>query len=271
MSNKQIYEKSGISAVLNFYGFSTMPFGKDISYDQIFISSSLKDAQSMLEMGCATEDILLVSGPIGCGKSVALRYFVHSLNTNMFLPVYITGNINSPSEFYKRILQALLVEPPFSPVKAKAAYAKAITDMSKKPVIVIDDAQDTRDCAMLCVKDMVNFDYDSKSRITFVLAGQPELRRMLSYSDFMAIRQRIKLDIVLRCLTLEETCAYVDHCLKISGRPSTVFSDNAKSEIFKRAEGIARRINKLCFKALILGAINGKEVIDSADIPVDDF
>jgi len=263
--------KSGISRVLDFYGFSTMPFGKNIPYAEIFPSRSLKDVFSMLEMGVVTEDILLVSGPIGCGKSVALRYFIHSLDTNTYLPVYITGNINSPSEFYKQVLQALLIDPPFSPIKAKALYFKSIYDMSKKPVVIIDDAQDMKDSSLLCIKDMVNFDSDSKSRISFVLSGQPELKIKISYSAFAAVRQRIKLDIVLKCLTLEETCAYVDHSLKICGRNSTVFSDNAKSEVYKKAEGIARRINKLCYKALILGAINKKEIIDSFDLPGEDL
>src|SRR4030042_3501025 len=108
--------KAGIFSVLDFYGFSTMPFGKNIPHTEIFPSIGLKDAFSMLDMGVVTEDILLVSGPIGCGKSVALRYFIHSLDTNSYLPVYITGNINSPSEFYKRILQALLIDPPFSSI-----------------------------------------------------------------------------------------------------------------------------------------------------------
>jgi len=128
-----------------------------------------------------------------------------------------------------------------------------------------------QDSAILSVKDMVNFESDSKCRITFILSGQPELKRLISYSAFIAIRQRIKLDIVLKSFSLEETCAYIDHSIMICGRPSAVFSDNAKSEIFKRACGVARRINRLCFKALILGAINKKEIIDSADVPVEEL
>ena len=136
-----IYEKSGIFRVLDFYGFSAIPFGKNIPNYDLFLSSGMRDAQSMLEMGVASEDILMVTGPIGCGKSAALRYFMYTLDPNAYLPVYMTGNINSPSEFYKRVLQALLINPPFSPIKTKAVYFKSISDMSKKPVVVVDDAE----------------------------------------------------------------------------------------------------------------------------------
>jgi type II secretory pathway predicted ATPase ExeA len=271
MASHFITEQSHIGRVLDFYGFSYMPFSKNVHKDEIFLAAGLKDAHIMLDMGVATEDILMISGPIGCGKSVALRYFMGSLDRNAYQPVYITGNVCSPSEFYKRVLSGLMIDPPFSPVKAKAVYFKSISDMSKKPVIVVDDAQDMRDSALLSIKDMVNFDADSKSRITFILSGQPELRLKLSFSMFSAIRQRIKLDISLKGLSLEETCAYIDHSLSICGRATGCFSDNAKSEIFKKAEGIARRINKLCFKSLIVGAINKREVIDSKDIPVEEF
>jgi MSHA biogenesis protein MshM len=112
---------------------------------------------------------------------------------------------------------------------------------------------------------------DSKNRITFVLVGQPELREKLSYALFASIRQRIKLNIALKGLSLEETCAYIDHHLKICGRPHSIFSDNAKGEIFKRSEGVARVINRICFKALIIGAIEKLDVIDSKDVPANDF
>jgi energy-coupling factor transporter ATP-binding protein EcfA2 len=40
----------------------------------------------MLSLGVESEDILLVSGPIGSGKSVALRSFIAALDPNRFSP-----------------------------------------------------------------------------------------------------------------------------------------------------------------------------------------
>jgi len=263
--------QSSIVQVLNFYGLSCMPFGKEIHSSDIFQTAALKDAYAMLELGVETEDILLLSGPIGCGKSVTIRYFISSLNSNLYVPVYIQGQIKSASDLCKMILKELLIDPPFSPAKVKALYSKSVMEMNKKPVIIIDDAQDLMDAPLLSIKALINFEQDSRNKVTVLLAGQPELKDRLSFSLFSSIRQRIKLDIFLNSMSLEETCRYIDHSLKICGRPSSVFSDNAKAEIYKISSGIPRVITRVCFKALIQGTIRKTEIIDSGDIPLDNF
>jgi type II secretory pathway predicted ATPase ExeA len=158
MPNITLTDKAKNTQILNFYGLACMPFSKNIATSEIFSSHGLADAGTMLELGVETEDILLLTGPIGCGKSVTLRHFISALDPNTYLPLYLTGNINSSAELYKRILTGLLIDPPFSPTKAKSLYFKAIAELSKKPVVIIDDAQDVRDTALLDLKSMINFE-----------------------------------------------------------------------------------------------------------------
>jgi len=54
--------------VMNFYGFARMPFDKDFESADAFPSPSLANAVAMLTFGVESEDILLVSGPIGSGN-----------------------------------------------------------------------------------------------------------------------------------------------------------------------------------------------------------
>ena len=136
-------------------------------------------------------------------------------------------------------------------------------------MIVIDDAQDTSTEALLMLKAMTNFEADSSHRITFILAGQPELATILQYSHFDALRARIRLSHTLVPMSLEETIGYIDHGLKIVNYAGSLFSDNAKIEIFRRTGGIARAINSLCYRAILDGAIEQKRVIDTADVPHD--
>jgi len=255
---------------MSFYGFARMPFDKDFQTDKAFSSPSLANAVSMLSIGVESEDILLLSGPIGSGKSVALRSFIASLDQNRFSPLYLRGLWLSASDLLKAVLLALLIELPYNYAKARALYFKSVAEHSHKPVVVIDDAQDMKESALLAVKNLVNFDADSKSRITFVLCGQPEIKQTLRYSRLASVHQRIRHWMEFAGLSLKDTCDYIDHAVALAGRPTAVFSDNAKAEIHKRSLGIPRRINRVCLRTLFEGAAQGRSIIDGADVLSDD-
>jgi general secretion pathway protein A len=138
-------------------------------------------------------------------------------------------------------------------------------------VVVLDDAQDIAEEALVSIKALTNFDSDSQNRITFILTGQPELRTLLSYSHFDSLRARIRLSHHLSPMSLEETASYIDHSLEVAHRKEKLFSDAAKMEIFKRTNGIARQINRICYNAIVTGTIQKKHLIDSSDLPVDEL
>lgn len=256
--------------VQDFYGLGKMPFGKEVSVDDIYTTDQIRNTSAMLKLGLADEDIILLTGPVGSGKSVTLRTFTAGIDLNKYTPIYLRGNNMNQVELYKFILQEMKIEAPRSRIKVKTLYFKTVAESAKKPVVIIDDAQDMSEEALLSLKAMVNFDHDSSSRICFVLAGQPELRETIRFSQFESLKQRIKLNVHLKGMGLEETCGYIDHSLKVAGRTTTIFSDSAKSEIYNRSEGISRQVNKVCYQAMINGAINKCDIIDSKDLPFTD-
>lgn len=258
-----------IDAILSHYGFSRLPFGKNIATGDIFPTESLNEAGAMIELGIESEDVMLLSGPIGCGKSLALRRVCSQLDPNRYQLIYLRGSIASASELYKLVLSGLKIEPPHSIGKAKPAFFAAVTDATRKPVVILDDAQDAATEALLEIKSMTNFESDSRSRITFILAGQPELVAILGYSHFDSLRARIRLSSHLSPMSLAETCEYIDHGLKVVKRQEKLFSDNAKMEVFKRTNGIPRQVNALCYKAIVQGVIEKKSIIDTSDLSHD--
>jgi type II secretory pathway predicted ATPase ExeA len=258
-----------IKTILNHYGFSRLPFGKNIAADESYPTESMKEASAMIELGLESEDIILITGPIGCGKSLAVRRTAGQLDSNRYQLIYLRGSIASAAELYKLVLLGMKIEPPHSIGKAKPAFFTAASDATRKPVVILDDAQDASISALLELKAMTNFESDSSTRITFILAGQPELIAILGYAHFDSLRARIRLSNHMSGMSLSETCEYIDHGLLIVNRQEKLFSDNAKMEIFKRTNGIARHINALCYKAIVQGAIEKKSIIDTADLPQD--
>ncbi len=257
-------------AILNFYGFSKLPFGKDLSPDEVFPTASGTDASAMLELGLESEDIMVIIGPVGCGKSLVLRSATRAFDSNRYQLIYLRGSIDKPSELFKLILQGMKIDPPYSMTRAKPAFYNAVAEATRKPVIVIDDAQDTAKEALLTLKAMTNFEADSSHRITFILAGQPELATILNFSHFEPLRTRIRLFHQLTGMSLEETAGYINHRLKIVHREENLFSDAAMSEIFNQSNGIPRKINSLCYLAILRGAIRQKQILDTLDIPQDE-
>ena len=256
--------------VMNYYGFVRMPFDKDFESPEAFQSPSLVNATAMLAFGVESEDILLVSGPIGSGKSVAIRSFIAALDPNRFAPIYLRGLGLSPSDLVKSVLLSLLVEPPYNYAKARALYFKSVSEHTHKPVVIIDDAQDMKESALLSVKNLVHFNSDSKSKITFILCGQPELKETLRYSRLASVHQRIRHWVEFSSLSLKDTCEYIDHAVALAGRSSPVFSDNAKAETHKRSMGIPRRINRVCLRTLFEGAAQSRMIIDGAEVVSDE-
>ncbi len=257
--------------VLNFFGFSSYPFSKSISYKNLFHTKTYKEAFARLEFGTIGEDILLLTGQAGTGKSLCLNAFINSIDINKYLPIYLRGNDMSTGELYKAVLDGINIEPPYNTSVAKRIFFKTIPELSKKPIVIIDDTQDLKDSALSNIKSMVNFDFDSKNKITFILTGQPELRKKLNYSQFNSLRQRIRISYNLREMSLEETCGYIEHHIKLCGYPNSIFSDDAKSNIFNISEGVPRKINTICFNAILKAASAQQKIIDSSDIFQDDL
>lgn len=257
--------------ILSHFGLSRLPFGKDIDEGTIFHTKELTRTAAMLELGIESEDVMLLSGPIGCGKSLIIRHGLAGLDTNCYQPIYLRGNISGEGELVKALLRGMKIEPPHSLSKAKPAFFSAVEESPRKPVVVLDDAQDAAEEALASIKALTNFNSDSQNRITFILTGQPELRTLLSYSHFDSLRARVRLSHHISPMGLEETAAYIDHGLEVVQRKEKLFSDAAKMEIFKRSNGIARQVNRICYNAIVAGTIQEKSLIDSSDLPVDEL
>ena len=257
--------------MLNYYGFSSVPFSKDIATKDIFPTNAHTNALGMMGLAAGKEDVVLLTGEIGIGKSVMLRSFLHELDDNLFASLYIRGCSLQAAQLYKYILSGLNITPPYSSGAARMLYFRKVPELIKRPFIVIDDAQDLPDSTLAEIKSLVNFDLDSKNLITIILAGQPEIIRRIKMDHLSALRQRIRLSVTLLPMTCAETVKYIDHHTAICGCPNPLFTEAAKADIFKKTNGIARKINTICYNTLLQSAAREKNIIDSNDICIPEL
>jgi type II secretory pathway predicted ATPase ExeA len=79
-------------SLLDYFGFSCLPFSKALPPQHAPQTESFSEARSRLEYGIKGEDLLLLTGPVGVGKSAVLNAFIHAMDINSYTPLYIRGN-----------------------------------------------------------------------------------------------------------------------------------------------------------------------------------
>ena len=128
-------------SVLDHFGFHHLPFSKTLSPKEAFPTSSYTEALALLEYGIGTEDFLLLTGPVGVGKSVALASLIQSLDPIAYNPIYIRGNNLGEGDLYKAILSGLDRDVPRYTQSARRLFFAVVPELSRKPSALCDDAQ----------------------------------------------------------------------------------------------------------------------------------
>ena len=259
-------------AVKNFFGLAKMPFSKLIGVSELYHSSSFQEACARLQIALENEDVVLLSGAVGSGKSNVLRYFTHGLDPNAYRCIYIAADCFKIGEIAKRALAALNVEVPFTGSQALRSLQQRIVKMNQekaiKPLLVIDEIQELPVATLVSLKNLLNYSMDSEILLFLILCGQNSIYEKLGYPQLEALRRRIRVRYVLRPLSLEETASYISHQMRVCGVQQSVFSDDAKAAIFQHAKGSLSEINALCFELLIYAAAHSKQIIEPSMLEV---
>ena len=112
-----------------------------------------------------------------------------------------------------------------------------------------------------------NLQSNDQSLLQIFLVGQPELRHLLARPDLDHLRQRIIAGYHLTALQEEEVGKYVLHRLKVAGwRGVPQFTEDCFTLIYRVTEGVPRKINKLCDRALWFSFLEEKDQITRDDV-----
>jgi type II secretory pathway predicted ATPase ExeA len=255
-----------LEKIQNQFGLKYVPFTKEMSISNLFSTNALRDIQEYLQLAIKSEDFALISGSPGSGKSSSISSFLGSLDPVSFPHVYFTAEQYKIGEIAKLILHGFHAEMPYQGYaalrKLKDYILKMSAEKNTKPIVVIDEAQELPLTTLKALKNIVNFNADSKSYITIILCGQSELVDMMKSDILTSLRRRIRVRYIFKALSIEETLAYIDHQFKLAGLQKAIITDNCKSEIFKLSKGNISNINNICFDLLISAVKEKKDIIE---------
>ncbi len=238
----------------NYWGFTSLPFQKDLAVSGLFMSPQLTELAARLYVMVERRLLGVVTGDIGAGKSSAIRYLAAQLDPQRHPLCYLADSHLTPFDFYQSALDAWGIAAPFHRPQARRQFLALMTDLyqhqHKAPVLIIDEAQGLPPVMIQELRYVLNTGMDALAPFTCILVGQPDLRATLRLKIFEAIHQRVGLRFHLTGLTEADTAAYVAHHCRQVGVDRILFTPSALAILATESRGLPRVINHLATAAL---------------------
>lgn len=232
----------------SYFGLSGKPFKLSPDPKFFFQSPIHSKAISYLRYGLELgEGFIVITGPIGTGKTTIARSLLSSLSDSIVAAQIATTRL-SPAELVQLVAAEFGI-----PIEglSKADILKRFEDFllnlnryGKRALLIIDEAQNLPAETIEELRMLSNFQIDDWPLIQSFLLGQEELKPIIELPEMEQFRQRIIASCHLKALTHEETQAYIIHRIKQvgwNGRP------DSELDIFERialhTQGVPRKIN----------------------------
>jgi type II secretory pathway predicted ATPase ExeA len=250
------------------YGLKWNPFSPDVPVEALWKSHDLDTF--LWRVGRMVRDggFALVTGEPGTGKSVALRQLAHHLAQT---PDTVVGVLARPqssiADFYREI--GHLFGVPLNPHNRWAGFkclreswTKQVEATRCRPVLLIDEAQEVLPIVLAELRILASTDFDSRSLLTVVLAGDARLTRHFRREDLLPIASRIRVRMTLAHQKPQQLLEWINHVLDKAGRPDLMTTEVCTT-LAEHAAGNLRILANMANDLLEAAAQKGLEEIDA--------
>jgi type II secretory pathway predicted ATPase ExeA len=250
------------------YGFTRMPFTKEIPVPALFASAAHKEAVARLRWLISARGLGVITGEVGAGKTASLRAAADGLDASRNALIYLPNPQVGVRGIHGAVALALGQAPRFHHAtlipQVEAALAAEADERNRNVILAIDESHLLTGEQLESVRMMTSHGLDSGSPLTVLLIGQPTLRRRLRVGDMAAFDQRVQLKYAfpVPAITAAEADGYIRAHLSHAGRTDTLFSDDAVRVIHSHARGMPRAINRLAVTALLAACTQNKTIAD---------
>ncbi len=242
-----------------YFGLKENPFKLSPEPGYLFLSEQHRDALNYLIYGIKEKKgFILISGDIGTGKTTLCRTLLNLLEDSVETALIFNTAI-SDVELLETVVAEFGIEIPRE-TGTKKAYVDALNGFllqnfaaGRNAVLLIDEAQNLSHGVLEQIRMLSNLETEKEKLLQIILIGQPELKATLTKPALRQLNERITVRYDLRPLSAGEVVAYIHHRLSVAGGPGKVsFTKGAYRLVDDFSEGIPRRINALCDRALLI-------------------
>ena len=279
-----------------FFGLSARPFS--LTPDLRFSYHSRSHTNALEQVTAALrrrEGLIVVTGPIGTGKTMLCRSMLESFEPRTFLSVIL-----DPGLEVEDLLRTVLSDfgimdgidaPATGPlpevsrhqfVAALHQFLSSLIPLQAHAVIMIDEAQRLNARVLEEIRLLSNFETDEAKLLQIVLVGQPELDELLCKPEMQQLNQRVSRRCELQPLSESEVGDYIERRLTVAASPAALaggpdtelanptsvvrFAPEAVQSIAAISGGIPRLVNTLCDRSLDVAFERHLRVVDKEAI-----
>lgn len=212
--------------LLSLYGIKWNPFAVDIPFEGIVTNTAMDDFCWRTESLVMDGGFAMITGSVGTGKSVALRWLSQKLSRLQDVHV---AQLNRPqssiADFYRELASMFGLEIRVSNRWGgfRSLREKWITHIDStmfRPVLLVDEAQEMQATVLSELRLMSSSQFDSRAILTVVLCGDERLPERFRSPDLMPLGSRIKTRLLMEHRTRDEMNALIEEAIKLAGNPA---------------------------------------------------
>lgn len=245
-----------------FYHLTGKPFQLTPDPRFYFDTQTHKKAMAYLTYGITQgEGFIIITGDIGAGKTTLVGHLFDQMDpTKFFLAKVVTTQLDADNTL--RMVAGAFGIPIANVDKATLlqkieTFLRSQHAARRSVLLVVDEAQNLPVSALEELRMLSNFQEGDKALMQSFLLGQPEFRDQLAHSpELEQLRQRVIATHHLEPMGREEVSGYVEHRLNLVGwKGDPAFDEAAYDEIYAFSGGVPRRLNTICSRILLYGAL----------------
>ena len=253
--------------LLALFGLKFNPFVAGVPTHALYRTPSTDEFAWRIETQVADGGFALVSGEAGCGKSASLRILAAQLVEMRDVSVgVLTRPHASVADFYRELghLFAVPLTPHNRWAGAKALREKwsaHIESSLVRPVVIIDEAQETRTSVFNELRLLSSLDLDAQSILTVILAGDARLTERLGTPELLPLGSRIRARLRLEHATSAELRECLNHLMKQAGN-AKLMTPELVTTLADHAAGNYRVLTNMAGELLAAAARREREQLD---------
>lgn len=240
----------------DYFGLDEAPFA--ITPDPRYLYLGKRHAEALAHLIYGVREgggFVLLTGEVGTGKTTLTRCLLDELPAEVDVAVLLNPRLDV-TEFLEAICQELRIEVPDNAgnrrlVDALNRYLLDSHARGRRTVLIVDEAQNLSAEVLEQVRLLTNLETAKTKLLQIMLIGQPELREMLARPELRQLAQRVTARYHLEPLACSELTDYVHHRLGVAGARAPLFASAAMKMVWRLSDGIPRRANILCDRALL--------------------